>query len=125
MTLITDLTPDPVAPGTTPAYEAQLVDQAGNAIPAAALTSLTLTIADTTTGQIINGCEDVNILNANRGIISAQGSLIVSLLAGDTALLDRTHLTESRSLVLMWSYNSGTYRNAHQVNFMIQKLVYP
>lgn len=129
--LITDLTASPIGPGTTPEYTAQLVDGTvldgsgkpiGKAIPAAALTTLTLTIVDTVTKAVVNACQDVNILNTDRGAVDAAGNVTVTLLAADTALLVATHSLEYRSLVLIWTFNSGAGHGAHEVRFAIQAL---
>lgn len=121
-TLIANLTGSPIAPGTTPVYEMQLLDGSNNGIPAAALNTLTLTICDTTTRQIVNGVQDVNILNAGRGTVDTLGNVQVQLLATDTALEVDSDPYEYRSLVLRWSYNSGLGIGEHQANLLIQPL---
>lgn len=121
--LIANLTDNPIAPGTTPVYEMQLLDGAGNGIPAAALNTLTLTICDTSTQQIINGCQDANILNTGRGTVDALGNVQVQFLAADTALEASSDAYEYRSLVLRWTFNSGVGIGEHQVNLLIQPLI--
>lgn len=121
-TLIANLTGSPIAPGTTPVYSVQLIDGYGNGIPASALNTLTLTICDTSTRQIVNSCQDVNILNMGRGTVDALGNVQVQLLAADTALEIESDPYEYRSLVLRWTYNSGAGIGEHQVNLLMQPL---
>jgi hypothetical protein len=108
----------PVAAGATAIYRAQLVDDLGNAIPAAALTTLTLSIVDAVSGAVVNGCQQANILNAGRGAVDAQGNLTVTLGAQDTALLAAGDVQEFRSLIFDWSYGGGK-TGRHQVDFPI------
>lgn len=121
-TLIANLTGQPIAPGSTPAYSVQLIDGYGNGIPAAALNTLTLTICDTSTRAIVNSCQDANILNTGRGTIDDAGNLLVQLLSSDTALEVESDPYEYRSLVLVWTYNSGAGQGDHQANLLIQPL---
>lgn len=121
--LIANLTSSPIPPGSTPVYTTQLLDPAGNPIPAAALNTLTLTICNTSTRAIVNSCKDVSILNTGRGTVDASGNVTVTLLAADTALQAAADQFEYRSLVLNWTFNSGQGVGEHQVNLLIQGLV--
>lgn len=119
---IVDLTGSPIAPGTTPKYLGQLQDEVGNPLAGGVLSSLQLTICDTTTKVIINAVQDVNILNADRGTIDGLGNLVVSLKAADTPLIDPTNMQEYRSLILIWKWNSGASVGAREVRFVIDAL---
>lgn len=119
-------TNQPVAAGQTAQYSCQLLDQNGNAVPASALLTLTLSIVDTASMAIINGCDAQNILNANRGTVDSQGNVVVTLIApGDTALLNPADQQEVRSLVLDWTYGAGPFVGRHQVDFLIVALSGP
>ena len=121
----------PYAAGSTPIYRGTLVDPYGAGIPAADLSSLTLTIADVLTGDVINGVSQVNILNTGRGTIDSSGNLQVSLLAADTSMDEVPgSLQVERALVIDWTYatsgpaaTSGSGR--HQVNFTLVALSGP
>lgn len=115
----------PYAAGSTPVYggqgTAQIVDGNGNGIPAAALTSLTLSIVDTLSGAVINGAQAVNILNTGRGAVDDQGFLTIALLPGDTSLSEVNTPSIQRSLVIDWTYGAGLV-GRHQVNFQVVAL---
>lgn len=120
MTLpIADLTLSPITAGKTAFYEFQLQDETGAGIPAASLTTLTLTIVDTITKAVVNSCQDVNILNTGRGTVDTSGNVVVTLTAADTALLVSTHTREFRSLCLLWTYASGAKSGGHEAQIML------
>lgn len=113
---------DPVPAGSTPVYQAVLVDENGVAMGPGALATLLLSIVDTLSGAIINNCNQQNILNTGRGTLDSAGNLTVALLAGDTALYNTADEQEQRSLVFQWTYNGGAKTGMHQVDFEIQAL---
>jgi hypothetical protein len=116
----------PVANGSTPFLNAQFVDKDGvTPIPAAVLTTLTLSIVDTGSKAIVNGVSARPILNADRGTVDNQGNLTIALQALDTALLNAADEQEFRSLVIDWTYNAGANVGRCQVNFVIAGLVGP
>jgi hypothetical protein len=97
----------PFPAGSTFNVFGQILDPYGNGIPAANLTSLTLTIFDSLTGAIINGVSNVNILNVDRGTVDTQGNLVVMLNPGDTSTAEAPGATfVARSLLVSWA---GTY----------------
>jgi len=76
-----------VVAGTTPVFTATLKDHSGTAIPASALTSLTLTVWAKPSLTVIR--DAVNALNANGVTIHATSGLITwNVSASDTALTD-------------------------------------
>lgn len=115
----------PFAANTTPVFTGQLVDGTFHPIPASALNTLTLTIVDTLSGEIINGCEQVNILNTGRGTLDEMGNLTISFLIGDTAMSETTSEAVQRSIVIDWTYNGGVNAGRHQVNFELLALAGP
>lgn len=115
----------PVPSGSTPIYTSALVDTSDNPIPGSNLNTLTLTIADTLTGMIINGVQNVNILNANRGIIDQFGNVTVLLEPGDTMLSYPSYPRVERSLIFVWTYNGGASVGIHQANFKIDAVAIP
>jgi hypothetical protein len=115
----------PVPAGATPKYTAQIQDETGAAIPAASLTTLTLSIVDTRTGAVVNGVSARNILNADRGTVDSAGNLAVQLQAADTALLNVGDASEGRSLIFDWTFAGGAKTGRHQVDFTIVALSGP
>ncbi len=111
------------AAGSTPVYNAQIVDQFGAGIPATSFTLLTLSIVDSLTGLIINGVDRVNILNVGRGTIDATGNLTITLQAGDTDMSEVPGAPQvQRSMIIDWTYNPDSFVGRHQVNFTLLAL---
>jgi|SRR6185437_2023727 len=121
----TTTAPISVAAGATAVYTGQLQDEDGNPISAGQLGSLTLSIVDTFSGAVVNNASQVNILNADRGTVDAQGNLTVTLETGDTALLVAADKREYRSLVFDWTYDGGAKSGRHQADFLIEALTGP
>jgi len=109
----------PVASGATAVYTTQFLDENGVPIPAADLLTLTLSITDPGTGAIVNGADQVNILNTGRGAVDAQGNLTLSLLSDDTLITGT--LRGVRSLVFEWTWGANR-TGKHEVVFPIMAL---
>ena len=122
MPVIFSATNGPFAAGATPRWTGQIFDDAGVPISAAQLASLTLSIVDTLSGQVINGADAVSILNTGRGTVDAQGNVVLKLEVGDTAMTETTSRQVQRSLVFDWTYNGGVSAGRHQTNFMLVQL---
>jgi|SRR6185437_13617476 len=118
--IVTD-TNGPIPAGSTALYKVTFVQSDGTPITLGMLTTVTLTICDTLTGEIINDCDNVDIFNTGRGSVSSDGVLSVQLLAGDTAVAVPGYgaYIVNRTLVINWTYNSGTLASAHKFNFQI------
>ena len=112
----------PIASGQTALYKCQLLDETGAPVPASTLTALTLSIVDTATKAVVNGCNAANILNSGRGTVDASGNLAVTLAPADTTLLAAADLQEMRSLIIDWTYAAGAKVGRHQVDFVIVAL---
>jgi hypothetical protein len=98
-----------VVAGTTPVFTATLKDHAGTAIPAAALTSLTLTLWSRKSGIAIR--DQQNVLNANGVSIHATSGLVTwTLSASDTALSDADPNVDAEQRIYRfdWSWVSGS-----------------
>lgn len=104
-----------VANGASLIYKGTIVDENRN--PINPLSTLSLSIVDTKTGNVINGVDQVNILNTDRGSIDSSGRLTVTLIPEDT----ESEVSTMRSLVLDWEY--GPLRGRHQVDFRIVALI--
>lgn len=112
----------PYASGSTPVFNGQIVDQYGFGVPAADLVSLTLTIVDTLSGEVINGVQQVNILNTGRGAVDDQGNVVITLTAADTSLSETNAVKLQRSLVIDWTGAGLVGTGRHQVNFILLAL---
>lgn len=108
----------PVPERATQKFTATVKDENGAAIPGASLTTLTLTLYETTTQQIINGRDAQNVLNANGVTVDSAG-----LLTWVMAPLDNQHLGLARPelhvALFEWTYDSGNKRGQHEVGFSI------
>lgn len=97
-----------VVAGTTPVFTATLKDHSGVAIPAAALTSLTLTVWAKPSLAVIR--DAVNALNANGVTIHATSGLITwNVSASDTALTDPDPRIDSEAHCYRfdWAWEAG------------------
>ena len=97
-----------VVAGTTPVFTATLKDHSGVAIPAAALTSLTLTVWAKPSLAVIR--DAVNALNANGVTIHATSGLITwKVSAADTALTDADPRIDSEAHYYRfdWAWETG------------------
>jgi hypothetical protein len=114
---------------TTPVYTGNFVygGPYGDApLPGSALDTLTLTICDTLTGAIVNGCDAVDILNTGRGSVDDDGKLTIGLLAGDTDMSEVPGAaTVLRSLIIDWTYNGGASVGRREVTFTVTALTGP
>ena len=125
MSAVSQVPGGPFAAGTTPIYSALLVDAANQPLPGSALESLTLTIVDTLTGNIINGVDNTNILNTGRGTIDEIGNLTIQLEASDTEISEIPPIASyavQRSLVIGWSYNLGLIVGRQEADFQLVQL---
>lgn len=118
----------PFAAGASIGITGQLVDALGNGIPAAQLSALTLSVVDLLSGQIVNGLDQVNILNTGRGTVDAQGNVTITLGPADTLTTEAPGRAQvARALILDWSYASGTVASTGraQANFIVAALAGP
>ncbi len=109
-------------------YTGQLKDEAGNAIPAANFTTLTLTVYledRARTFPIVNGINIVSILNTGRGTVDAQGNLTILLNGLDNSLIDPSTPVggvETHVMLIQGTYgSSGVFE--HEVEIPIRDVV--
>lgn len=101
---------------STVIYTGRLVDSNGAGIPADELDSLTLSLAVTNTGAIVNGVEKVDILNTGRGVVDDEGYLTITLTRDDTDIGAAPANTQrTLSMVLDWTFNGGAHEGRHEV----------
>lgn len=109
---------------TTPRYTAVITDQLGNPLPAASLTTLTLTlyvIKSDGTIAYVNSRNNQNVLNANNVTVDSNGNLVWSLVVADTTLVEV--LPVERHIALWtWTWSTGAGRGHHEVWFAVTHL---
>jgi hypothetical protein len=120
LSAISIISTGPFPSGSTIVYTGNLVDLAGLAIPAASLSTLTLSLLNGA-GAVINSVSNVNILNTGRGTVDTQGKVTVTLSPADTALGTFPSVRSSEiALVLNWT--SGGVTGRHQANLTLVAL---
>jgi hypothetical protein len=109
---------------TTPRYTAVIQDDEGQPLPAASLTSLTLTLyvirTDGTIG-IINSRNAQNVLNASNVTVSAAGLLVWSIQTADTALQE-TLAFERHIALWTWTWLAGAKTGRHELVLTVKNL---
>lgn len=107
---------------TTVRYTAKLVDDQGNAIPASSLTTMTLTVYDKKTGNILNSRDDQNVLNANNVTIDVNGAFEWIIQPADLAIVNTNLANESHIALFEWSWNSGTRFGKQEIELSVKNL---
>jgi hypothetical protein len=96
--------------GETATFSAVLKDENDAVVPAASLSTLTLTFKDLVTGGVINSRNAQNVLNTNQHTLDANGNLAWSMLALDNPIIG-TGLApgdvETRVAEYSWTTISG------------------
>lgn len=114
-----------VREGATATYGTTLLDQACNPIQAA-LDTLTLTLKDLVTGEIINGRDNQNVLNVNGVTINA-GELQWQIAPEDSVVPPSLAAKikpggASRTIVRFeWTWNTGSRRSWHELILRIRR----
>jgi hypothetical protein len=106
----------------TARYTADIQDDEGNAIAAATLTTLTLTLYDVETGDIINSRNDQDVLNTNGVTVDGSGNLTWIIDADDNAIVTSTSKVEKHIALFKWTWNSGARDGKHEVNLHVKNL---
>jgi hypothetical protein len=108
----------PVAEKTTQKYTATIKDENGTAIPAASLTTLTLTLYEQTTQTIINSRNQQNVLNLQGVTVDAQGLLTWVMTPADNAHLGVAQ-KEQHVALFEFTYAAGAKRGQAEVLFEV------
>lgn len=109
---------------TTPRYYATLVDNTTGqqVLSAANLTTITLTLYDKKTGNILNGRNKQNVLNTNNVTIDSAGQLVWELQPADLAIVNTNNTNESHIALFEWSWSQGTKFGKREVDVAIRNL---
>jgi hypothetical protein len=99
-------------------------DETGAGIPAASLTTLTLTVYAVIIGNpLVNGIDHVNVLNAGRGTVDALGNVVVLLAPADMLLVNLVGVPEQHIMLLEYTYASGAKEGVHEVVFTVLPVI--
>lgn len=121
---------DTLLEGTTGFYSFELTDAAGLAIDASQTETLTLTYVDVATGAVLNARELQDALNTNHvTLVTTSSPALVSTVTwsiqpADTVRVDVRREVEQHLAIFAWSWDSGTQRQAHKVQFGVEALRY-
>lgn len=108
---------------TSGKYSATLLDEEGVGVDAADLDTVTLTLYDTATEDIVNEREEQNILNTNQVEIDTLGNLEWNWLPEDMPLLNEISRTpEVHTALFTFIWNSGASQLLHEVSFRINRV---
>jgi hypothetical protein len=122
------LLPETMLEGTSGLYSFQLVDLEGQSIDSAFLTTLTLTLYDVDSNQIVNNRDAQDIFNTNDGTVVTTVSLnpittvTLSLRPADTVILNTNRLLEYRVLSFRWTWDSDQEVGRHVVQFGVENV---
>lgn len=110
--------------GTTASYSATVTDENGDAVGSGSLTTLTLTLYDDRTGQIINGRNAQNVLNTNGVTVSAAGALVWTIAKDDNVILHGSDYSsyEDHYAIFHWTWDSGSKSGRHVVKLRVKNL---
>lgn len=116
--MLNDLIPQvfEVLEQTTPRYTAQILDDTGVALPAASLSTLTLslyTLDSTGTAVYIRNAQ--NVLNANNVTVDTNGNIVWSVQVADTTLANTALDFERHIALWTWTWSGGLKTGRHEV----------
>lgn len=116
--------------GTTGYYRFELVDDDDAGLDGSFLNSLTLTIYDVDSLQIVNGRENQDVLNTNDGSLETTPgpplvtTMTLELQPADTVILNENRLVEYRVLSFCWTWDSGRRVGRHVVQFGVENVLF-
>jgi hypothetical protein len=103
---------------TTRSFEADLVAD-DVPITGDVLSTLTLTLRQAYTREVINSRDDMNVLNTNGVTVDSAGHLIWSVSVEDSTILNRSLWQEPRRCLFKWTYPSAAETKAGSFEFLI------
>ena len=113
---------DPINERVTSFYTTTLTDQDGVVIPAANLTTLTLTFYNRDSLAIINGRNAQPVLNINNVTIHATSGLLTwTMQPADNLIVDPTCAYEEHVLLFEWTLNNGNV-GKHEASVLVKNL---
>lgn len=98
-----------VLEGTGASITATVKDDTDTTLGASQIATLTMTLfaAQTKGLTIINGNDQINILNDNQGTVDSEGNLTIALTALDTAIQNTSASREKHRMLITWTYGIG------------------
>ena len=106
----------------TALYTADVQDHEGNAIAGSSLTTLTLTVYDKSTGDIINSRNAQDVLNTNGVTVDGSGNLTWIIDPDDNAIVTSTSKVEKHIALFQWTWDSGNKEGRQEVMLHVKNL---
>jgi len=97
-------------------------DENGDAVGAAELATLTLTLYDKRSKTILNSRDHQSILNANGGTVDASGNGELVLADADNALVSQGRSSEMHVALIEWTWAGGTKSGRHEIVLTVENL---
>jgi len=107
---------------TTRKVTCVVVDENDAAIPAASLSTLTLTLYSLHTLAVVNSRNAQNALNANNVTVDANGVLTWEIQSADNQILDATRDVEIHRALFEWTWAGGAKAGKHEVDLHVKNL---
>lgn len=109
---------------TTARYTALAVDETEEPIPASSLSTLTLTLYDKASGEIINGRQAQDALNANGVSVDESGNVEWIITPDDTPVVGtpRPGLVETHIALFEWTWAGGTKAGKHELELLVKQI---
>lgn len=123
---LTKLPCQPVADGENAVYTAQILDQSLSADAAllASIASIKLSLVATGASPrtVINGVDEIEILNQDRGTLDSAGNLTITLSPADNASVNPVAGQENRSLIIEIEYGTPQKILRHEAFYTVLTL---
>lgn len=97
-------------------------DEAGAAIPGSDLDSLTVTLFEKESGEVINSRERADILGANGGSVDEDGVGVWIMEPEDNAIVLANRSSEEHIALFEWGWNAGGRQGKATVRIVVQNL---
>lgn len=110
---------------TSGKYTAKLVDESSVAIDSTVLESMTLTLYDSATEDIINSRDGQDVLNTNNATLDCEGNLVWSWTTADMPRLHETKPSEIHTALFTLVWNGGLNKMYHEVSFRVNAVNIP
>jgi hypothetical protein len=103
-------------------YRATLVDENKAAVPASNLSTLTLTLYDKLTGQVINSRDAQDVKNTNDVAIDETGTLVWSMRPADNVIVTDTNAVEPHVALFRATWDGGAKAVNKEVTIIVTNL---
>lgn len=101
----------------------QITDENDAGVPAASLTSLTLTLYPVRApDMVINGRDGQNVLNTNNVTVDASGNGVWDMQPADNQIVDGSQAIELHRALFVWTWAGGAKRGPYELDLYVTNL---